>query len=111
MGAVFLSEINRLYSTAEYNGIKFFELANNAVTAQAGAQARAQARAVNNMPIAKAEYNGFIENPVSKEQSYVDALDSVSSVSQATGFTKSEYKVGTVDDLVKLAELTNAGFA
>ena len=56
------------------------------------------------------EYNGFIADPwAGKDQAHIESLNTVSSVTEATGFTESEYKVSTVEDLVKLAELTNAG--
>ena len=100
-----MSELMRLYSTAEYNDISLFNRKDYELTADH----KALTESLQNNVVAKEEYNGFIVDPVTKEQSYVDALSSVSSVTQATGFIESEYKVASVEDLVKLAELTNAG--
>ena len=129
-----MAEITRLYNTAEYNDISLFNKKEYTIAPhlpQAGASGFIDETSLISMaaagegagiaegevvgttteaPKAKAEYNGFIEDPTAgKDQAHIESLNSVSSVTEATGFTESEYKVATVEDLVKLAELTNAG--
>ena len=80
-----MSEINRLYSTAEYNSINLFADGDKV------------------MPTGR-----FLVDPVTyKSKSYIDKLTSVSDAGGA--FTESEYKIEDVNDLVELANLTNAG--
>ena len=107
-----MAEINRLYMTAEYNNISLFNRQEYTIAPhlpQAGESGFIDESALpaSEPPTAKAEYGGFIADPKTYEQSYVDALDPVSSVVPADGFTESEYKVATVNDLVALADLVN----
>ena len=95
-----IAEIMRLYNTSEYNGIdlfnnKAYEIADHLKTAGT----------TGGEPIT-AKYNGFIEE-VTYDKAHVDSLTQVSE--ETSGFTKTEYKISEVKDLVKLAELTNAG--
>ncbi|MBQ7764608.1 flagellin [bacterium] len=85
-------EINRIYSTAEYNGVKLFNQSEYDIP--------------DDMPKAD-PITGFIENPYDYTE---DDLKNITSISKVTdSFTESTYKIETVDDLVKLAELTNNG--
>ena len=97
-GAI-MAEITRLYSTAEYNDISLFN--------QKDYQLTAAHKALSETVCAKEEYNGFIADPVSKDQAYVDALTSVTGANGT--LSASEYKVESVEDLVELANLVNSG--
>ena len=97
-GAI-MAEITRLYSTAEYNDISLFN--------QKDYQLTAAHKALSETVCAKEEYNGFIADPVSKDQAYVDALTSVTGANGT--LSASEYKVASVEDLVELANLVNSG--
>ncbi len=88
------NEINRLYCTAKYNGISLFDKTKYDIP--------------ENMPKAD-PITGFIENPYVYSDEYVSSLTAVSEVNDT--FTENEYKIESVDDLVKLAELTNAGIS
>ena len=98
-----IAEINRIYMNAEYNGIKFFELANGVATAEAEENAGAGARAVNNMPEAK--HNGFIENPTTYSKTQIDNMASIDSF---TDGASGEFKIEDADDLAKLATIVDA---
>ena len=97
------TEINRLYSTAKYNGISLFDRKPYQI-----AENLKQAGTLEGYLIEGNErYNYFIENPYDYTE---EDLKSIESISKVTGtFTESEYKIETVDDLVKLAVLTNNG--
>ncbi len=103
-----MSEINRIYVNADYNGIKLFDLANNAVAAQASEPVMMFAMRSSEpvMPEAKAEYGGFISDPKTYEDSYVNSLTSVSSATLTSG---GKYKITNTADLQKLADFVNAG--
>ena len=127
-----MAEITRLYSTAEYNNISLFNRTAYTIAShlpQTGESGFIDETALISMaaagedagiaegevvgtttepPKAKVEYNGFISDPVTyKDQNWVDSLTAVSAVDPDVGFTESDYKIATVDDLVHLAELTN----
>ena len=95
-----IAEINRLYSSAEFNGIKLFrsdkipemELPDWVYTL--------------NDQLDTSQYHGFISNPETKSQAYVDSLTHVSDVSTSFDSNK-EYQVSTKEDLKQLAELVN----
>ncbi|MBQ7763900.1 flagellin [bacterium] len=97
------NEINRLYSTAEYNEIGLFERKPYEI-----AEHLKTAGMINGGLIEGIEdLNGFIKNPYDYDQSYVDKLTAVSEVNAV--FTKSEYKIEDVNDLEKLRTLVNNG--
>ena len=112
-----MAEITRLYNTAEYNDISLFNRKEYTIAPhlpQAGESgfidetalvSPAGAGPTTEAPTAKAEYNGFIADPVSKPQSEVDALTSVTGANGT--LNESEYKVASVEDLVELARLVN----
>ena len=103
-----MSEINRIYVNAEYNGIKLFDLANGAIATQASEPVMMYAMRSSEpvMPEAKAEYGGFISDPKTYEDSYVNSLTSVSSATLTSG---GKYKIANTADLQKLADFVNAG--
>ena len=85
-------EINRIYSTAKYNGISLFNQSEYDIP--------------DNMPKAD-PITGFIEDPYDYSEEDLKGITSISKVTDS--FTKSEYKIETVADLAKLAKLTNDG--
>ena len=86
------AEINRLYSTAKYNGISLFNQSEYDIP--------------DYMPKAD-PITGFIEDPYDYSE---EDLKNITSISKVTNtFTENEYKIETVDDLAKLAKLTNDG--
>ena len=88
-----IDEINRLYSTAKYNGISLFDQKEYDIP--------------EGMPQAD-PVTGFIENPYDYTEEQIAEMTSISKVTDS--FTESEYKIETVADLAKLAKLTNDGF-
>ena len=82
-----ISEIQRLYSSAEYNGVKLFNENPE-------------------KPVAKAEYNGFIENPYTYTAEEVAAMKKMD---EFTSGASGEFKISSADDLAQLATLTNGG--
>ena len=87
------SEINRLYQTAEYNGVKLFN--------------QSEYDLPDTMPKAD-PITGFIEDPYDYTEEDLENITSIAKVKNNT-FEESTYKIETVADLAKLAELTNAG--
>ena len=111
-----ISEITRLYTTAEYNGISLFNRQEYTIAPhlpQAGESGFIDETSVSGAdppPTAKAEYGGFIADPKSYEDSYVDGLPSVLAVVNSTGLeANKEYKVANKDDLSALATFVNNG--
>ena len=98
-----ISEINRLYTTSQYNGIKLCDMANGAIAAQVNAGGQTQSRAANNMPEAK--YDGFIEKVTPYSQTQIDAMESIGDFVRGATAT---YKITSADDLAELASITNA---
>ena len=103
-----VSEINRLYTTSEYNNMRLFDMANSVVANQVQTvQTFALPRSVApEKPVPKAEYNGFISDPKSYDDSYVNSLTSVSSATLTSG---GKYKIATQQDLLALRTYANAG--
>ena len=112
-----VSEITRLYMTSEYNGVSLFNRKEYTIAPhlpQAGASGFIDETALtatassDSIPTAKAEYNGFIEDPKTYTDAEVAAMtpltDAVVSVSSGQ-----KYSISTVDELVNLAELVNSG--
>ena len=110
-----MAEINRLYNTSEYNGISLFDRTEYTIAPhlpRAGESGFIDETTLSatGPPEAKAEYNGFIEDPKTYEASYVDGLTSVSAAIEAgTLVANGEYKVSDVNDLKALAEFVNDG--
>ena len=98
-----VDEIDKLYNTAKFNGISLFNQKEYDIPEYLKTAGTLNGENL----IAKEEYNDFIANPIAYEQSYVDGLTPLSE--EKSSFTKSIYKIEDVADLVKLAELTNAG--
>lgn len=94
-----VAEINRLYNSAEYNGIRLFTEGTPSEESIMPDWARNLKQSLK--PGAK----GFISNPETKSQAYVDSLTHVSELSNFEA--NEEYQVSTLDDLKKLAELVN----
>ena len=86
-----VDEIERLYNTAEYNGIKLFEPEQNA-------ELPADAP--------RAQYNGFIKEVVKRDTSTMKTLASVDVTQDLVDGT---YSISTPEEMKKLADMTNAG--
>ena len=91
--AAIMAEINRLYSTAEYNNVSLFN--------------REAYEIADHLPKAKAEYNGFIEDPKTYTDEQVAAMTKLSTVDVTQDLASGTYSISSVDELVKLAELAN----
>ena len=76
-----MAEINRISSTAEYNGIKLFE--------------------------GGTEGNGFISNPVSYTESQVAAMTTMTELVNGTTSADNKYSISSVKELEALAEYIN----
>lgn len=98
-----ISEITRLYLSSEYNGISLFNRqAFNVPDSlpQAGESGFIDESAVDIKP----EYDGFIKNPKTYEDSVVEAMASVNSF---TDGASGEFKIESAEDLAKLADMVN----
>ena len=98
-----ITEINRLYNTAEYNAIKLFNPSSYEPQ-------------INypewydelNTQLDTSKNKGFISKANNTSESYIKGLKQVSELT--TDFDKnSEYQISTKEDLIKLAELVNNG--
>ena len=115
-----MSELMRLYSTAEYNDISLFNRTAYTIAPhlpQAGASGFIDETALisqtagttTDAPVAK--YDGFIKDPKHpRGDAYVDGLKSVTqAIAEGSLTNGGEYKVGGVDDLKALATYVNGG--
>ena len=106
-----MSELMRLYSTAEYNDISLFNRTAYTIAShlpQAGESGFIDETAV---PANNGEYGDFLVDPKHPNGDvYVEGLTSVAQA-MATGtlFNGHEYKVATVDDLKALVRFVNNG--
>ena len=109
-----MQEINRLYMNTEYNGIKLFDRNLNIPDnmPKAGESGFIDETDIEDIQAGttsdiKAQYNGCIEEAHHISDAEVNALTHVSDIDN---FVSGEtYAITSVDDLVKLASLVNAG--
>ena len=87
-----VDEINRLYSTAEYNGMKLFE--SEATPALAGYAAPRVAT------------KKFIDDVTTRDTS---SMKKLSTVNESQTLASGTYSISTVEELEKLARLANTG--
>ena len=95
-----VDEINRLYSTAEYNGIKMF---GHKATNQVGVTA------ANAMSHASVTENCFMLNPVSYTNAEVKDMVTMTEFINGTVSDTNEYSISTAEELELLATFVNAG--
>ena len=100
--AAIIAEIDRIYNSTEYNGIKLFNGSEHTPDIKLPEWVDEV-----NAKLDTSRYNGFIANAVTKDQSYIDGLQHVSELSSFV--QNKEYQVSTKEDLEKLAELVNSG--
>ena len=93
-----VDEIDRIYENTEYNGIKLL-----------GYELPDWAQELKNNTSPKAEYNGFIANPVTYTDDEVAAMTSLSSVSPTSTISSGTYKISSKDELKQLATMVNNG--
>ena len=86
-----VDEIERLYKTAEYNGIKLFD---NDQKYELPADAP------------RAQYDGFIKEVVKRDTS---AMTKLASVDPNVDLANGTYSINTPEEMKKLADMTNAG--
>ena len=86
-----VDEIERLYKTAEYNGIKLFD---NEQKYELPADAP------------RAQYDGFIKEVVKRDTSVMTTL---ASVDPNFDLANGTYSISTPEEMKKLADMTNAG--
>ena len=98
-----MAEINRLYTTAEYNGISLFDREAFELTAEH----KALTESLKTNGTASAEHDGFIEDPVTYTDAEVAAMTKVADVSTFSSGQK--YSISSVEELEKLADYVNAG--
>ena len=104
-GSALVSEIQRLFSSAEYNGIKLFEGASTTATGRATQSAPTGRASAPTPPTAT--YNGFIDNPVDYTDSEVEAMTKISDV---TSYTSGKtYSISSRAELEKLANDVKSG--
>ena len=85
-----ISEINRLYNNAEFNGVKLLNKNSKS-------------------PKANPENNWFIENPKSYTDEQINAMTKLETIDPNTIISSGNYSIYTLEELTKLAEMTNAG--
>ena len=88
-----MTEISRLYNSAQFNGTNLFN--------------QKEMEIADHLPKAKAEYNGFIENPFTYTAAEVAAMTKLESVDENTTISSGKYSIYTLDELVQLQEMTN----
>ena len=86
-----VDEINRIYTTAEYNGIKLFDQ---------------EVQMPDDPNIPKAQYDGFIKEVIRRDTS---AMTTLASVDSNTALADGTYSISTPEEMKKLADMTNAG--
>ena len=97
--AAIMAEINRLYMTAEYNNVSLFNR-------EAPPELSAEHQALTETVCAKAEYNGFIADPVTYTEEQVAAMTRVKDVSSFSSGQK--YAIYTKEELEKFRDYVNA---
>ncbi|MBE7712092.1 MAG: hypothetical protein E7Z92_08165, partial [Cyanobacteria bacterium SIG31] len=119
-----MSEITRLYSTAEYNNISLFDRVSYTIAEhlpQAGESGFIDETALVSMadtdgevigttteaPKAKKAYSGFIENPKTYTDTEVAKMKRVADVT--TFISGEKYSISTAEELQKLANYVNSG--
>ena len=95
-----MQEITRLYLSSEYNGLTLFSKEEIPLPFKAGKNGFIDETAVDIKP----EYDGFIANPKTYEDSVVDAMTSIDSF---TNGASGEFKIEDANDLAKLATFVN----
>ena len=91
-------EIQRLYETAEYNGVK---LLNNYEVQPPESLSYLKP---------KAEYNNFIDNPFDYSETDIANMDKLSEVTDTTTITSGQYSISTPQELAQLAKMVNDGY-
>ena len=99
--AAIIAEIDRLYNSAEYNGIRLFTTPE-----EVPVQPLPEWVDDLNNKLDTSKYNGFISDPKTKSDSYVRTLQHVSELSDFE--SGKEYQISTKEDLTKLAQLVNS---
>ena len=91
-------EIERLYNTAEYNGVK---LLNNY-----------EIQPPENLSYLKpkVEYNNFIDNPFEYSELEVENMEKLSSLTDTTLISSGKYSISTEQELIQLAKMVNDGY-
>ncbi len=98
-----MSEITRLYLSSEYNGLSLFDRQAYTIPdslPQAGEGGFIDDTAVDIKP----EYDGFIANPVTYDETAIQNMDSINTF---TDGASGEYKIESAADLAKLADMVN----
>ena len=106
-----MAEITRLYMTSQYNGIDLFSQKDYTIASHLPQPVNQNARAVATpMPEAKAEYNGFIDNPFTYTEAEVALMDKLSEVDELTEtISGGTYSITSVAELEQLARMVNEG--
>ena len=97
-----VAEINRLQTTAEYNGIKLF----TSETDSQSTDAVNSVAAVSNGSVQQSSSSKFI-SPITRRDT--SSMTSLSSVDESTSLTSGTYSISTAEELAKLATMTNNG--
>ena len=83
-------EINRLYSTATYNGVKLLD--------------NYEIKPPDSLSYltAKLDYNNFIDNPFDYSEAEVTSITKLSSVSDTTAISSGQYSISKAEDLEQI---------
>ena len=97
-----MSEINRLYSTAEYNGVSLFTVGTSS------AESTPEVATFDMIRSATTE-SYFISDPITYTDEQVAAMTTMTQFVGGTTSADNTYSISTKDELVALADYVNAG--
>ena len=114
---VLVDEINRIYSTAEYNGLKVFKPVAKIVipdgvgtTGDVGVQTPTTYSMRATYSLRATDYGEFIDNPYTYTADEVADMKTITqAISESSLVSGGEYSISSVDELVALADYVNAG--
>ena len=114
---VLVDEINRIYSTAEYNGLKVFkpvakiEIPDGVgTTGDVGVQTPTTYSMRATYSLRATDYGEFIDNPYTyTDEEIADMKTITQAISESSLVSGGEYSISTKDELVALADYVNAG--
>ena len=114
---VLVDEINRIYSTAEYNGLKVFkpvakiEIPDGVgTTGDVGVQTPTTYSMRDTYSLRATDYGEFIDNPYTyTDEEIADMKTITQAISESSLVSGGEYSISSKDELVALADYVNAG--
>ena len=103
-----VSQISNLYRTAEYNGIKIFDIYSDRLE-ELQTNSDTPETTIGLTTEINPDYDGFIANPYTYTDAEVEAMTSLSTVRETDTISSGTYKITSKDELKQLATMTNSG--